>query len=380
MGLALLISRKVHWSVILKRNAWVFIFFFFMLASSMWSDLSEVSLKRWIRTMGDFTMVLLILTEANPLEAMKMAIRRSAYVLLPLSVVLIKYFRGIGVAYTEDGSTSMWIGVTTHKNVLGYVMMVCAICFVGDILAKNRRRVIVDLTFLLIIAWLFAGTADSKTSQTSLSALAIALCALLIGRWSGTRGLMRAFVAAFVISLIVAIYQIFGEGILDASTAGLGRDATLTGRTEIWSVVLNVGPGNILLGRGYGSFWIGHTAEQVWSDLTYHTHFTQSHNGYIDIYLELGLIGLFLLVCVIYSYFATLAQSIRENVEYGAYRFSFMVAILIHNLTESSYGRPTHLLWFTFLLNCMYVPCVARGADEGEPLEVDGKADGGKPA
>ena len=135
----------------------------------------------------------------------------------------------------------------------------------------------------------------------------------------------------------------------------LGRDATLTGRTEIWNIVLDVGPGNFLLGRGYGSFWSGSTAEQVWDRLTYHTHFTQSHNGYIDIYLELGVIGLFLLAWMMCSVVGTFRQTFAVNVEYGAYRLAFFTAILVHNLTESSYGRPTHLLWFVFLLTCVYV-------------------------
>ena len=358
LAVIVLITRKLAWRAIIKDNLAIFVFFSFMLLSVLWSDLFEVSLKRWIRTAGDLAMVLLILSEPKPIEAAKTVIRRSAYVLLPMSILLIKYFRNIGVAYTENGSTTMWIGVTTHKNVLGYVMMVCVIYFIGDLLATKWRRRAIDLVFLAMITWLFVGTDDSKGSQTSLSALGIALCALGAGRWLGDdpARLKRAAITVTVAAALFALlYQTLGDRAFDASMTSLGRDATLTGRTEIWNIVLDVGPGNFLLGRGYGSFWSGSTAEQVWDRLTYHTHFTQSHNGYIDIYLELGVIGLFLLAWMMCSVVGTFRQTFAVNVEYGAYRLAFFTAILVHNLTESSYGRPTHLLWFVFLLTCVYV-------------------------
>lgn len=359
VGILILCRKKIEWARILNNNLWVVTLFAYMGLSVLWSDLPAVSFKRWIRTTGDLIMVLLVLTEINPAEAIKAIIRRSAYVLIPFSIVLIKYFRDIGVTYSEDGSTTMWIGVTTHKNVLGYVILVCALYFANNLLVTwKSKKGVIDFLFLMMMLWLIVGTSESKGSSTSLTALSLGLIVLLSAHW-GASNLMklRKVMLSIVLALccLTAISQVLGESFLEVVTSSMGRDVTLTGRTEIWSVALDVGPGNPIFGRGYGSFWIGETANQVWNNLTYHTHFLQSHNGYIDIYLELGALGLILLAGLIGSAWKNMGETLRSNIEYGMYRMAFLLVILLHNFTESSYGRPNHLLWFMFLLSCVYV-------------------------
>jgi O-antigen ligase len=269
------------------------------------------------------------------------------------------YFRDLGVAYSEDGSTTMWIGVTTHKNVLGYMILVYAMYFANNLLVTwKSRKGVIDFVFLMMMLWLIVGTSESKGSSTSLSALSLGLIVLLAAHWKASNLMkLRKIIFSIVLALcfLTAISQALGGSFLEVVTSSMGRDVTLTGRTEIWSVALGVGPGNPLFGRGYGSFWIGETANQVWDNLTYHTHFLQSHNGYIDIYLELGALGLILLAGLIRSAWKNIGVTLRSNIEYGMYRMAFLLAILMHNLTESSYGRPNHLLWFMFLLSCVYV-------------------------
>src|SRR5207244_5423105 len=68
----------------------------------------------------------------------------------------------------------------------------------------------------------------------------------------------------------------------------MGRDSTLTGRTDIWKEVLStdVDP---WLGTGFESFWLGKRAEQLWKK--YYWHPNQAHNGYIEIFINLGWAG-----------------------------------------------------------------------------------------
>ena len=357
IGLSIVVRRKVHWSRVLKGNLSIFTLFAYMALSVLWSDYPEISFKRWVRTTGDLIMVLLVLTEANPFVAIKTLFRRSAFVLLPLSVVLIKYFRDIGVAYTEDGSATMWIGVTTQKNDLGYVAMVSCLYFVNNIAAgwaKVKSRLWLDVLFLMMALWLLAGssTANSKTSAATFALGAGLLIAFHMLAKDPTRMIGRyGFVVALTL-FFVAITTVYGP-VGESAVTALGRDATLTGRTDIWKAVLDIGPRNQLLGRGYGSFWIGNLANDVWTKV--YTPIQQSHNGYIDIYIELGLLGLFLLGCLIWSAYTSIRQTVASNPEYGAFRIVFLAVILIHNLTESSFARPTQLMWFLFLLVCIAV-------------------------
>jgi exopolysaccharide production protein ExoQ len=70
-----------------------------MLISILWSDFPFISLKRWVRTAGCSIMALVVLSEANPYEAMHAILRRTIYVVMPLSVVLVKYYPHLGVSF-----------------------------------------------------------------------------------------------------------------------------------------------------------------------------------------------------------------------------------------------------------------------------------------
>src|SRR5262245_58266320 len=81
----------------------------------------------------------------------------------------------------------------------------------------------------------------------------------------------------------------YSFGISDLVTATLGRDTTMTGRTDLWDAVLPLNP-NPLLGAGYESFWLGDRLKALWTRFWWQPN--QAHNGYLEVYLNLGLLGL----------------------------------------------------------------------------------------
>jgi exopolysaccharide production protein ExoQ len=350
-GLMVLIRRRANWPQILSDNRWLFALFAYMAISAVWSDYPGISLKRWVRTCGDLIVALLVLTDADPAAAFRAAFRRGAYILLPLSVVLIKYFRDIGVAYTEDGGMTMWVGVTTHKNVLGYVAMVCGLVALDGILAGWKKKVPrAELLILALSVWLLLGSA-SASSKTSFITFCLGAVLLMVLRFTvqNSRELLGALPAAMLLFVVLAYFAWeFSDSLLAAAVQASGRDLTLTGRTDIWSAVLEIGPGNPIFGRAYGSFWLGDRAMKLFDRFFVGLH--QSHNGYIDIYLELGVTGLCLLAGVVASAFSTINKRLLSGSEHDLLRIVLFLLILIHNITESSYGRPNHLLWFLFLL------------------------------
>jgi O-antigen ligase len=78
----------------------------------------------------------------------------------------------------------------------------------------------------------------------------------------------------------------------------VGRDTTLTGRTNLWAELLRE-PINPLLGTGYQSFWPGPRTEYFWAKYSFHPN--QAHNGYLETYLNGGFLGVCLLVAMIVS-------------------------------------------------------------------------------
>jgi exopolysaccharide production protein ExoQ len=362
LGLALLSRRRLRWSKIINDNPWIFVFFVYMAFSVGWSDYPGVSFKRWMRTTGDLVMALLVVSESNSLVAVKTIFRRSAFVLLPLSVVLIKYFPAIGREYTQDGLATMWTGVTTQKNDLGYVAMVCGLYFVNNLAARWKnggKQVLVDVLFLVLSLWLLVGSSTSS-SKTSWATFALGACLLVVFHVlvkNPQRTIAKYGLVIVLMLFFVAVTTLYGPP-GDLPVTALDRDSTLTGRTDIWKAVLEIGPRNQLLGRGYGSFWIGNLSNDIWSK--FYTPIQQSHNGYVDIYIELGTLGLALLVCLIWSAYNDIKRKFASNLEYGTFRIVFLSVILLHNLTESSFGRPTQLMWFLFLLVCLNISSVSR--------------------
>lgn len=371
IGIFILFKRKVNWSQILKSNAWIFIFFAYMGFSALWSDFGEVAFKRWVRTSGVLVMVLVVLTDSNPLEAISRLLRRCLYVFLPLSIILIKYFRTLGVAWTKDGTGEMWVGVTTHKNQLGEMTMISGIYFIWNIMRSwGSKKIYIDLLFLLMTSWLIIGSATSR-SNTSIFVFFVGLIILLMFH-KMSKQFMKSdpeqvqktistsiFLIAFVFLTFQLGFQAFNEkSILSASVEASGRDMTFTGRTFLWIDLLDIASNHPILGVGYGSFWIGDLANDLWYKHPWKPG--QGHNGFVDVYVELGMVGLFLFIGVIFSAYRNILRNFVFNIEYQKFRITVLSMILLHNITETSFTRGTHNLWFLFLLVAVNVPDISK--------------------
>jgi O-antigen ligase len=154
-------------------------------------------------------------------------------------------------------------------------------------------------------------------------------------------------IVGIVLSGIAFFHEDVAQSVVTASVQASGRDMTLSGRTDMWSDLLTIASDNPILGVGYGSFWIGNT-HNLWEKHLWRP--TQGHNGYIDVYLELGVIGLILLGGVVLSAYKDILKVLATDFEQGALRFLWLILIVLHNVTESSFLRGTVDMWFVFLL------------------------------
>src|SRR3989454_10571239 len=170
-GLMVLLARERRAGTLLRANGPILLFFLYCSVSVLWSDYPEVAFKRWIRALGDIVMVLVILTDTDPSAAVKRLLARSGFLLIPLSVLLIKYYPDLGRSYGPWTGTPYYTGVTTGKNGLGFVCLVFGLASFWRVLEASRgegggRRVgpmIAHGTILGMALWLF-WRADSATS------------------------------------------------------------------------------------------------------------------------------------------------------------------------------------------------------------------------
>ena len=134
-----------------------------------------------------------------------------------------------------------------------------------------------------------------------------------------------------------------------------GRDITLTDRIYIWNDVYAAAANNPLFGVGYGGFWIERIANIPWNS-TMTWVLGQAHNGYIDTYLQLGLVGGFLFARVLFATLPRLVASLDDDFDYGCFRITLFITILFINVTETTFLRGDHHLWFILLLILWTVP------------------------
>lgn len=356
-GLIILNRRRKEYAFPVKDNLGLVFFFLYALMSVGWSDYQGPAFKRWIRLAGDLIMVLIILTEINPLEAIEQILRRFAILFIPLSIIFVKYFDAIGRIYTTYGR-QMWVGVTGHKNQLGQLCVVCGVILLRRIFKQWPRIDPLDGFLFLLTVYLVIG-AESQTAV-----LIFLIGAVLVGVQAFLKGDIRkinrliviVFVAILILqALLIAFFQ---TSITDIVFSSTGRDSSLTGRVPLWRELIRLGSRKSILGSGYASFWSSRLVYELWDKVNWTP--VSSHNGYIDIFMNLGLAGVGSLLLLLVNAYRNISKKIGGEKGFGGLAFVFFIIILLQNLTESTLAVANSFLWILFLVSSVIVMSRAK--------------------
>jgi len=349
VGMLTLLKRKTSWGNIFKNNKFIFLYVLYLLLSTLWSDYTLVSFKRWIKELGNLIMVLIILTESNPSEAIKTMIKRAAYILMPLSIVFNRFFHEYSRIFSVGGEP-MTTGVTDHKNSLGQLCLICGLVLFWNLLILRRNKteipekkeIYIHLLLLAMIGWLL----HEAHCATAVGCTIIGVGMIAFLSMSSIRKNPSQIKYYVVIFAIVLIIMHLSFGLKDVVTSGLGRNSTLSGRTDIWDDVLAMKT-NPLIGTGFSSFWLGNRLNFFWSKYAFRPR--QAHNGYLELYINLGLIGLSLFLGLIITVFKNISQKLLSGQEYDSQilRLTIVILYIAVNFTEANI---TGFWWFVFLL------------------------------
>src|SRR3989442_1789282 len=133
-GFFVLTKRQVRLSEIVLNNGWLIAFLLYCLISIAWSDFPFVAFKRWIKILGHPIMALIVLTEPDPEEALTRLMKRCAYVVVPVSILFIRYYPQLGRAFEPWSGMASSTGITTNKNMLGADCMILGFFFFWHLL------------------------------------------------------------------------------------------------------------------------------------------------------------------------------------------------------------------------------------------------------
>lgn len=236
----------------------------------------------------------------------------------------------------KDPSFNTWRGFHATKNNLGQYASISIIFFSYlYLITKNKLEKIYSLFFLLLSFVLLIGS-FSMTNIVLITIFIFLFIAINIKKIFQPLRLGQKFLF-LTITLIVLVFlsiALTNPEIFSLFFEITGKDPTLTGRTEIWALVLSQNINDLITGVGFQSFWIPEKLSKI--ILFQYWMPNQSHNGYVDMMLEIGLVGLTLFIALVYSLFKEV--SFKDN---GLW-VSIVTFVLLLNFSESTLIRPHH--------------------------------------
>ena len=352
-GAVVLSKRRLDWGALFRRNNLLLIFFLYLGITTIWSDYPFVAIKRWIKDLGNVIMVLVVVSDQNPIAAVRFLFARCCYLLLPLSVTFIKYFPALGRYYDPWNGAASYCGATTDKNMLGMILFVCTLSLVWMLLQPDRRRTgfkaRMDFAVVLLMGAMAVWLLQQAHSSTALSCTLLGVLIFVGARFAPIR--KRLGLYGIGLGVLLMVLQL-GFNLSEMLVQMVGRDPTLTGRTDIWSAVLKEGT-DPLFGVGYYSFWLGDRVDRL--SAKYHYYLNEAHNTYLETYLNTGLIGLGLLFAVLLSSAVWTKGEAMKCEPFGAFRLACFLSLVIYGITEAFTNRLASI-WFLFLLVILRFP------------------------
>jgi O-antigen ligase len=335
----------------------------YALISVAWSEVPLVSAKRAVQLVGVLFIALALVRQArssNPLASFAWP----GLFFLTLGVV------ALAVPWLSIDPDGNYKGFTFTKNVWGQFALLMALVYMLLALSKIRPR---------LNWWLFAFASLSLLATRSATTIVIYVVAVLVVLyWVAARrysdktlpvslaATMLGAVALFIYFLVEGALPI--DAAFEAGLGSVGKDTTLTGRTELWRWMGYEIDRHPWLGAGFGGFWVGLEGPSFTIVRFFSWRPGQAHNGYIDVVNELGYVGLVLLVWVLVVHLWNIARINRRGEGLTAiFHLAILVSAILLNVSETNFTRTTHLWWIILTSSIIGVHVHLRHMNQAAP-------------
>lgn len=279
----LLILRWKKSLYVIKKEWTIWLLIGIAVASVMWSFIPKLTPNRSIALAGSTMFGFYIATRYSIRDQLKLLSWTFATIIvLSLLMVIVIPTYGTMSYGIHAGS---WRGIYTHKNWLGRVMTISGIVFLILAMDEKHQR----WRYWIGLGCSFGLLVLSKSSGAILNCVTIfsIIPIYSVFRW-------RSLIMMPMITGIIIMSSSFLLWFNENSTAllgSIGKDATLTGRTDMWPYMIDMIAKQPWLGYGYNGFW--HDWDSPGAVVWYAAKWTapNAHNGVIDLLLQLGLLG-----------------------------------------------------------------------------------------
>jgi exopolysaccharide production protein ExoQ len=338
-GLMALRWKKVI-PVILKGKL-IWLLLVFATCSFFWSAAPDITKTRVIALTGTMLFSLYITSRYTLKEQLQLLGWTCGVIVITSIVfaVLLPKFGQMGGVHA-----GAWRGIYNHKNVLGKMMVISTMVFsLLSLSAKKHPKK---------HQWVYWGLLGASVMLMLLSRASSPLINLLILASILSVLYTLHWKYLFMVPALIGISS-FGTIIYTilSSNAGqvagvFGKDLTLTGRTNFWPLMLDKIRENPLTGYGFGAFWQGleGPSAYIWNASAFKA--PNGHNGYLDLCLELGLVGFSIYIIQFIIGFKKSLENVRNTTTPDGFWPTILFSyIILANLTESSLMLQNNFLW-----------------------------------
>lgn len=325
------------------REKWFMILIIIVSISILWSAFPELSLRRIVAMIGSTLFGLYLGVRFSREELIN---------LLTISFLLIIIFNYFGILilseYTVYSETrgEVWKGFFSHKNHLSRFSVLALLVLLLLFFCGGKKKKILTSVFI-ILAGILLIRGYSVTSY--LTFLLIIILIPILRRFKLKSYLDLGLLSIFIAGLGgLSLWFIFN---LENLLAVFNRDLSLTGRTIIWEASLTALSNQPILGYGFSGFWTGWHGPSAYVLNIFGKEINQAHNGFIDVALQIGLVGLIILLIQISM---SLMRAIRLLIDEKATWLSlwpilYLFLFIMINIVENVLLRQNDLYWVIYV-------------------------------
>jgi O-antigen ligase len=238
-------------------------------------------------------------------------------------------------------------GYFPFKGILGECAAVAFLLSLHEMLYRGWRRVL-SIVVIVVTIWLVIVSKSKGSLGLAILAPCLAGLTLFIGK---KIRISPAIVLLLPLIFYAVLSQINGNSLINRISWHLYGNYTLSGRTDIWNFASFEIARKPLFGWGYQSFWfVGPGGPSITDAPGWIKNMPSAHNGYLDTQLEMGYMGLVLLVTFIIATLHATRRMVDREPERAWLLLTLAVYIILTNVLETTWMRGMEPLWLLFLI------------------------------
>jgi hypothetical protein len=343
--------REGLWRVylqIFKINWLVIVFCAFAVVSIAWSVYAMATLYR--------ALLLIFSTLIGAYIGVRYSINEIINILFLFGIVVVVICLGSAMLIPDLGVSKFyggaWRGIFWHRNHLGTIMALLNSVFLVKMLSDFREKKIYlkwgSFGFYMLSVLLIY-FAHSATGYILFGLLNILALIFLI--WLKIRHLMKpSYYYTFCAFSLMLLFFLMNN--LDDFFKIFNRDISLTGRVPMWGYLIReVISENLWIGSGFGALWtIRDFRLNVAQNVGWKSQVVIGDNGFLDILLHLGVIGLIIFILIIFSMlFRSLRYTYQKNDLAAMFPVLLMVFALVANISFSLFLELECFVWLVMV-------------------------------